>query len=403
MQILNLPLLQLKPYEKNAKLHSDKQVAQVAESIKQFGWAQPLVVDNADNLIIGHCRLEAAKLLELETVPCIRMDKLTEEEVKALRLADNKLNESAWAGDLVLNELTDLDLKGFDVSITGFTLDDMVQGSAKDDKMPTIAPPVTVFGDVWRLGRHKLVCGDATQFGDVENLMGGVQASMAFTDPPYNVNYQGGAAGEWKKAKRAQILNDKMSAEKFYLFLLDVFKNMLAFTSGAFYVCMSSSELHNLWAAFTDAGGHWQSYIIWVKNHFTLSRSDYHHQMEPIMLGNSDPEKDTDSEGEVFMYGWHKNHFWKGGRKQGNLWHFDKPAVSKEHPTMKPVMLCCKAILNSSEPGQVVLDLFGGSGSTLIACEKTGRSCYMMEMDPHYVDVIIKRWEEYSGQVAVKL
>ena len=226
---------------------------------------------------------------------------------------------------------------------------------------------------------------------------------MVFSDPPYNVNYEGGAAGEWKKAKRAQILNDKMSQEKFYLFLLEVFKNMMAFTKGTFYICMSSAELHNLWAAFTDAGGHWQTYIIWVKNHFTLSRADYHHQMEPILAGTSEEELNKESEGDAILYGWHERHFWKGGRKQGNIWNFDKPSVSKEHPTMKPVLLCCKAILNSSEPGQTVLDLFGGSGSTLIACEKTGRSCCMMELDPHYCDVIIKRWEEYTNQQAVKL
>ena len=180
MQIINLPLLQLKPYEKNAKVHSATQIKQVAESIRQFGWAQPLTVDKDNNLIIGHCRLEAAKLLGQETVPCIRMENLTEEQVRALRLADNKLNESIWNGDLILHELSDLNLKGFDISVTGFTLDDMVEGNAKDDKIPDIAPPVTVLGNVWQLGRHRLVCGDATSFGDVEKLMGGVARQWFF-------------------------------------------------------------------------------------------------------------------------------------------------------------------------------------------------------------------------------
>ena len=217
---------------------------------------------------------------------------------------------------------------------------------------------------------------------------------MVFTDPPYNVDYQ----GKPKKVRRA-ILNDKMSQEEFFQFLLQVFDNIMGHVSGAFYVCMSSSELHNLWAAFTESGGHFQSYIIWVKDRFVLSRSDYHNQFEPIMVGTSAPIEDAydESEAEHILYGYTK-HTWNGGRKQPNVWHFDRPKASDLHPTMKPVMLCAKAIQNSSPHNAIVLDIFLGSGSTLIACEKTGRVCYGMELDPHYCDVIVERWCEYTGR-----
>ena len=219
---------------------------------------------------------------------------------------------------------------------------------------------------------------------------------MVFTDPPYNVDYQGKA-----KKIRNKILNDKMSEEAFFQFLLQMFGNIMGHVSGAFYVCMSSSELHNLWAAFTEAGGHFQSYIIWVKNHFTLSRSDYQNQFEPILIGSASTPPDEaaydESEAEYILYGWIK-HTWNGGRKQPNVWHFDRPMASDLHPTMKPVMLCAKAIQNSSSRAAIVLDIFLGSGSTLIACEKTGRVCYGMELDRHYCDVIVERWCEYTGR-----
>lgn len=214
--------------------------------------------------------------------------------------------------------------------------------------------------------------------------------------------------GDGAKHKRNKILNDKMSAENFYKFLFDSIKNLMSVTSGAFYICMSSSELHNLWKAFTDAGGHWSTYIVWAKNQFTLSRSDYQHQFEPIMYGLTDPDMTYETatvpekEAEFILYGWTK-HEWFGGRKQGDVWMIDKPTRSKEHPTMKPVILCSKAIVNSAPRGSIVLDTFGGSGSTLIACEKLNRRCYTMELDPLYCEVIIKRWEDFSGLKAEKI
>lgn len=226
---------------------------------------------------------------------------------------------------------------------------------------------------------------------------------MVFTDPPYNVAYTGGMGGDGTVHKRRSILNDKMSSESFYKFLFDMLSNLIAVTSGAFYVCMSSSELHNLWKAFTDAGGHWQTYIIWAKDTFTLSRSDYQHQFEPIMHGlTGDIADAAEREAEPIMYGWTK-HEWYGGRKQGDVWLIDRPKKSAEHPTMKPVMLCAKAIRNSSRRDDIVLDVFGGSGSTLIACEQLYRKCCMIEMDPVYVQTIIDRWQKFTGLTAVKI
>jgi DNA modification methylase len=209
--------------------------------------------------------------------------------------------------------------------------------------------------------------------------------------------------GDGKQKNRRKILNDKMTSGEFSHFLRVVLQNLVEFTQGAFYVCMSSSELHSLHKAFTEAGGHWQTYIIWAKNHFTLSRADYQHQMEPILHGLSEELKEeVDADSVPILYGWTK-HEWYGGRKQGNVWFFDKPNASKEHPTMKPIALCAKAIKNSSQQGEIVLDTFGGSGSTLIACEQMKRCCRMMELDPVYVAVIIKRWEKLTGGKTKKI
>ena len=226
---------------------------------------------------------------------------------------------------------------------------------------------------------------------------------MVFTDPPYNVGYTGGIHADGTQTKRHAILNDKMTNEKFYQFLYDSLVNMVAFTSGAFYVCMSSSELHTLHQAFTRAGGHWQTYIIWAKDTFTLSRSDYQHQFEPIMYGLTDDILQIEErEADIILYGWTK-HAWHGGRKQGDVWLIDRPKKSEEHPTMKPVVLCGKAIINSSKRDDIVLDIFGGSGSTLIACEKINRKCYMMELDPSYCQVIIDRWEEFTNKKSIRI
>ena len=225
---------------------------------------------------------------------------------------------------------------------------------------------------------------------------------MVFTDPPYNIAYKGGMGGDGTQHVRKIIANDDMSAEEFASFLDDVMHNLMQVTKGAFYVCMSSSELHTLRNAFVKAGGHWQTYIVWAKNHFTLSRTDYQQQHEPILYGLSgEIEKCEDADLMPIMYGWNE-HSWYGGRKQGNVWHIDRPTQSKEHPTMKPVVLCGKAIKNSSKAGEIVLDVFGGSGSTLIAAHQLGRRCYMIELDVDYVAVIIERWCQLSGIRTIK-
>lgn len=226
---------------------------------------------------------------------------------------------------------------------------------------------------------------------------------MVFTDPPYNVDYGGGMHADGTQSARKKIANDKMSSENFYQFLFKAMSALIKHTKGAFYVCMSSSELHNLWKAFTDAGGHWQTYIIWAKDHFTLSRSDYQHKFEPIMYGLKEEVTIEDKDALPIMYGWNKLHNWYGGRKQGDVWMVDRPKISKEHPTMKPIDLMIKAIQNSSLVKEIVLDTFLGSGSTLIACENCERICYGCELDPHYIDVIIKRWEDKTGKKAEKV
>lgn len=251
------------------------------------------------------------------------------------------------------------------------------------------------------------MCGDSTDSTMVLELMDGKDAHMVFTDPPYNVDYSGGMGGDGTQHKRRKILNDKMSASDFYNFLFAVCKNMLEVCDGGFYICMSSSELHTLHRAFEDNGGHWQTYIIWAKHAFTLSRSDYQHQFEPIMYGLSeseakkaDEDQDKTYDALPIMYGWNKYHGWYGGRKQGDVWLIERPTKSPNHPTEKPVTLCARAIRNSSRRGEIVLDLFGGSGSTMVAADGLQRKCYTMEMDPRYCDVIIRRWEHLTGKKA---
>lgn len=420
---------QIIPYEKNAKKHPKKQVEQVAASIKAFGFNQPIVLDKNNVIIVGHGRYEAAKLLEMRDVPTISVN-LTPEKAKAYRLADNKLNESKWDMDLVIEELKTLSLE--QVVLTGFDTDLLLEGDEKDDVLPVKVPARAKLGDLWQLGNHRIMCGDATIASQMERLLAGKTAVMTFTDPPYNIDYQGGM-GEKKKNKREGIKNDNMSEEAFHTFLAQALEIIVANTSGGIYVCMSSSELGSLKEAFEEVGGHWSSFIIWVKNHFTLSRSDYQNTYEPILYGW--PAR---KEGHYFVDRRDIANVWedlekvktefdgkhttitfsgfkvkidgevKGGqvirkKQHTDIWRYDKPSRSADHPTMKPVALVMEAIMNSSIEGNVVLDPFLGSGTTLIAAEKAGRVCYGMELDPHYVDVIIKRYEEFTNKKAVKI
>ena len=367
----------IKPYNKNAKKHPDKQLKLIAKSLKEFGCRQPIVVDKDDVIIVGHGRWLAYQKFKDEynlTEPKIeRADDLTPKQVKAYRLADNKLNESDWDMDLAIEDLKDLDDNLFE--LTGFDADLLLEPDEKDDEVPDNAPPVAKLGDVWALGRHRVMCGDSTKVEDVEKLMDGKKADMVFTDPPYNIAYEGGSK------KREMIENDKV--DDFYKFLLDAYTNyFINMKSGAsIYVCHADTERVNFTKAFNDAGFKLSSVIIWIKDNATFGRQDYFWRHEPI------------------LYGWNKNgaHSWYGDHKQDTFWNVKRPSRSDAHPTMKPIELVSKALANSSKSDDIVMDLFLGSGSTLIACEKTNRICYGCELDEKYIDVIITRYCEYTG------
>lgn len=379
------------PYIRNAKQHPDAQVAQIAASIREFGWGSPILVDGSNNVIAGHGRLLAARKLGMSEVPVVSMDHLSDTQRRALILADNKIGENAsWENDLLGLELAELKDAGFDLALTGFSSEEWdaliagedvsEDGLTDDDAIPEVTEnPISRTGDVWLLGEHKLICGDATKPEDYQALLGDELVDMTFTDPPYNVNYAN-TAKDKMRGKNRPILNDNLGIE-FGTFLVAACKNVLNVTKGAVYIAMSSSELDTLQAAFREAGGRWSTFIIWAKNTFTLGRADYQRQYEPI------------------LYGWREgaDHFWCGARDQGDVWNIKKPHKNDLHPTMKPVELVERAVRNSSKTKDLVLDPFGGSGTTLIACEKAGRRARLIELDPKYVDVIVKRWQEFTG------
>jgi DNA modification methylase len=385
----------LSGFAANPRTHSEAQVKQIAASIAEFGWTNPILVDATGTIIAGHGRLAAAKQLGLSHVPVIRLGHLSEAQRKALVIADNQLALNAGWDEAALSVLIqELDAEKFELDLLGFEsadldrylagLDEDATAEAEEGELPEVpVNPTSQPGDLWILGNHRLLCGDATVMTDVERLMDGRLADMVFCDPPYNVDY-GNAAKDKMRGKDRRILNDALG-DGFYQFLYDACVNMLMVTKGACYICMSSSELHTLQRAFTDAGGKWSTFVIWAKNTFTLGRADYQRQYEPI------------------LYGWKQgaDHYWCGARDQGDVWFVDKPRVNDLHPTMKPVELVERAIRNSSKSRDVVLDLFGGSGTTLIATERTGRSARLIELDPKYVDVIIERWQNLTGGAAV--
>ena len=384
------PLDQLIPYVRNARTHSEDQVAQIAASIIEFGWLNPVLIDDAGNVIAGHGRLLAARKLGLETVPVIRASHLTPLQVQAYRLADNRLAElSDWNEELLAEEFAalrdediDLGLLGFDEAAIDRLLAESAAGAADEAPEPP-KDPISRAGDLWICGQHKVLCGDATVLANIESVLAGELADMCFCDPPYNVDYANSADRQLRRKNRP-ILNDALG-EEFGAFLYDACANILTVTKGAVYICMSSSELDVLQKAFRAAGGHWSTFVIWAKNTFTLGRSDYQRQYEPI------------------LYGWKDgiDHYWCGVRDQGDVWFIDKPAKNDLHPTMKPVELVERAIRNSSKSRDIVFDPFGGSGTTLIAAERAGRSARLVELDPRYVDVIVERWQNQTGNAAM--
>lgn len=392
------PTARLVPYARNARTHTDSQVAQIAASIAEFGFTNPILAGSDGVIVAGHGRLAAAQKLGLEMVPVVVLDHLTPTQRRALVIADNRIAENAgWDEAMLQVELAALQDDDFDLTLTGFDADALAdllaggetttEGQTDEDAAPEVPEtPVSRPGDVWVLGKHLVLCGDATDADIYAWLFADIElADMIFTDPPYNVNYANSAKDKMRGKNRA-ILNDNLG-EGFYDFLLAALTPALAHCRGGVYVAMSSSELDTLQSAFRAAGGHWSTFIIWAKNTFTLGRADYQRQYEPI------------------LYGWPEGgeRHWCGDRDQGDVWNIKKPQKNDLHPTMKPVELVERAIRNSSRPGDVVLDPFGGSGSTLIAAEKSGRQARLIELDPKYVDVIVRRWQDYAGAQATRL
>lgn len=373
----------LVPYARNARTHSKEQILQLRSSLREFGFVNPVIVDKDLNIIAGHGRVLAAKEEGITEVPCVFVEHLTEAQKRAYIIADNRLALNAgWDTEMLSVELAELQGVDFDLSLLGFDDSELNKlmgniNDVKDDDFDVDGelskPAITKPGDLWLLGRHRLVCGDSTKAETYELLMDGKLANLTVTDPPYNVNYEG-AAGK--------IKNDNMSGEQFYKFLLDAFtlieKSMA--NDASIYVFHADTEGLNFRRAFDDAGFYLSGTCIWKKQSLVLGRSPYQWQHEPI------------------LFGWKKSgkHMWYSDRKQSTVWEFDKPKKNADHPTMKPIPLVAYPILNSSMTGCIVLDPFGGSGSTLIACEQTGRICCTAELDEKFCDVIVKRYIEQT-------
>lgn len=391
MQIEQIGVATLIPFAKNSRTHSDAQVAQIAASIREFGFTNPVLIDEANGIIAGHGRVLAARKLKLTEVPCIRLAHLTEAQKRAYVIADNKLALNAgWDEAMLKLELADLKALDFDLDLTGFTADEIDALLAEagsegltdpDDTPEPPAEPVSRLGDVWVCGPHRVMCGSSLEMTAMERLCGEQRVDMLLTDPPYNVAYTG------KTKDALTIQNDSMSDEAFRTFLRDAFVTADAVLKpgAVFYIWHADSEGFNFRGACRDAGWQVRQCLIWQKNTMVMGRQDYHWQHEPC------------------LYGWKDGagHLWASDRKQTTLLKFDRPSRSEDHPTMKPVALFEYQLLNNTKGGDIVLDSFGGSGTTLIAAEKNGRVARIMELDPKYVDVIVKRWEEFTGKKAV--
>lgn len=381
-----VPTSKLIPYVNNARTHSQEQVNKLRGSLREFGFINPVIIDADYNVIAGHGRLMAAKEEGIEEVPCVLVDYLSEAQKKAYILADNRYAQDAgWDEELLRLEIESLEGMDFDVSLTGFNEDEIADlfadgegtGAEDDDFDLSDALEQAAFverGDVWVVGRHRLMCGDATSPEDVATLMDGKKANLIITDPPYNVAFE--------SSDGLSIKNDKMENDKFYEFLLAAFKNMAEHLEkgGSAYVFHADTEGLNFRKAFIDAGFHLSGCCIWVKNSLVLGRSDYQWQHEPVLYGFLQNGK----------HYWSKN----AGRSQTTIWNFDKPKKNKNHPTSKPLDLLAYPIGNSSQENAIVIDTFGGSGSTLMTCEQTNRICHTMELDEKYASVILRRYVE---------
>ena len=374
------------PNARNARTHSKEQILQLRASLREFGFVNPVIVDKDLNIIAGHGRVLAAKAEGVTEVPCVFAEHLTVAQKRAYILADNKLALNAgWDDELLTLEFAELKDLGFDLELTGFGPDEIDKlfasdgGEVQDDGFDlTAALEQASFvqsGDVWTLGRHRLICGDATDADTVMKLMDGRQANLVLTDPPYNVSFE--------SASGLKIKNDSQSAEQFYSFLLSAFLRFYENLTdgGAFYCFHSDSEKVNFFRACVDAGFHYSTTCVWVKNALVLGRGDYQQMHEPVLYAFKDTAK----------------HKWYSDRKQTTIWNFDKPKKNNDHPTSKPLDLLAYPIRNSSQANAIVLDTFGGSGSTLIACEQLDRTCYMLELDDKYASVILRRYAQVKG------
>lgn len=416
MKIENRKTSALIPYASNSRTHSQHKINQIADSIREFGFCNPVLIDANNEIIAGHGRVMAAGLLGLKEVPCIVLGHLSDRQKKAYVIADNKIALNAgWDFETLSNELSELSESDFNIDIIEFNeqeLDALLkadagilpenwekpnsisfssgpsaqieakQGLVEDDQVPSEPNvPVSVRGDVWLLGGHRLMCGDSTSQDDVAQLMAGERAHLVVTDPPYNVAYEG------KTSDSLTIMNDKMDGGTFYQFLLSAYRRMFESTvdGGGLYVFHADSEGMNFRKAMTDAGFKLAQCCVWVKNSLVMGRQDYHWRHEPV------------------LYGWKPtgSHRWFSDRSQTTVWNFDRPTRNDVHPTMKPIDLVMYPIKNSSQPGEIVLDLFGGAGSTMIAAEKLSRVSRLMELDPKYADVIVQRFEEFTGLKAI--
>lgn len=380
----------LLPYARNARTHSDAQVSQLAASIKEFGFNNPVAIDADGMILCGHGRVMAAQKLHMAEVPTVCLSHLSETQVKAYILADNKLALNAgWDNDMLKVELEELKDGDFDLNLTGFSDDELkdilvedpteVQEDNFDGEPPEVAK--SQLGDIWTMGEHRLMCGDSTSENDVKCLMQGELADLLITDPPYNVAYQGGTKD------KLTILNDKQDSDSFRQFLRDAFSaaDSVMKPGGVFYIWHADSEGYNFRGALHDVGWTVRECLIWVKNSLVLGRQDYQWRHEPC------------------LYGWKDGtHLWASDRKQTTVIEMDRPVRNGVHPTMKPVGLFDYQIKNNTRESDVVLDLFGGSGTTLIASEQNGRKSRLMELDPKYVDVIVNRWQKLTGKEAVR-
>ena len=403
----------VKPSDKNPRTHTKEQVQQIADSMCKFGWVNPILVDENYEIIAGHGRLMAGKLLGYTKVPIAKLCHLSEKEKLGLLVADNRITENAgWDDEKLQEVMQQLHDENFDLSVLGFTnkelekfraeFDSEIEAAAIEDIVPDQTDKViSKQGDIWILGEHRLLCGDACIAENYDKLMKGEMANMVFTDPPCNVAYDESFRNKNEKAENPRLIKNDNLGDEFQEFLTRAMENILEHTNGSLYICMGGSELHTLYKAFTDAGGKFDAYIVWVKNTFALSRSKYQHQHEWMVFGNT--ESVYKEQHEAILLGKNPGDTapWYGGRNQTDVWNFDKPTNNDLHPTMKPVALIERAINNSSRTMDIVLDAFGGSGSTLIAAEKTNRRCRMIELDEKYVDTIVKRWQEFTGRDAI--